>query len=176
MADPRSSLLRALVRDVPDFPKPGVLFRDITPLLRDAGALSRAIDALSEPYGDSDVDYVVGVEARGFILAPAVALRIGAGFVPARKEGKLPAAVARTEYELEYGRGAMEIHHDALGQGDRVVVLDDVLATGGTVRAACRLVESLGAHIVGLSFLVELTPLGGRRGLDAYRVDSVIQY
>lgn len=168
--------LRALVRDVPDFPKPGILFRDITPLLRDPAGLEAAVDALGSPYGDQEVDCVVGIEARGFILAPAVALRLGAGFAPARKEGKLPCATARAEYDLEYGRSAIELHRDALAPGDRVVVLDDVLATGGTARAACRLVEGLGARVVGLSFLVELTALGGRQGLAAFCVASVIEY
>jgi len=168
--------LRALVRDVPDFPQPGILFRDITPLLRDAAGLQDTIDALVAPWSPGDVDYVAGIEARGFVLGPSVALRLKAGFLPVRKAGKLPCAVARQEYELEYGSAAIELHRDALGQGDNVVIVDDVLATGGTAGAAVRLVESLGATVVGLGFLLELTALGGRRGLDAYRIESVIEY
>ena len=162
--------LRTMVRDVADYPQPGILFRDITPLLRDAVGLQDAIDALAAPWSPGDV------EARGFVLAPAVALRLQAGFLPVRKAGKLPCAVTRQEYDLEYGSAAIELHRDALEQGDRVVIVDDVLATGGTARAAVRLVESLGATVVGLEFLVELTALDGRRGLDDYRIESVIEY
>lgn len=168
--------LRALVRDVPDFPQPGIVFRDFTPLLRDAAGLQDTIDALSAPWSPGDVDYVAGIEARGFVLGPSVALRLKTGFLPVRKAGKLPCAVARQEYELEYGSAAIELHRDALGQGDNVVIVDDVLATGGTARAAVRLVESLGATVVGLGFLLELTALGGRRKLDGYRIESVIEY
>ncbi len=170
------SRLRALIRDVPDFPQAGVLFRDITPLLGDAGGLRAAVDALAAPFAEGGVDLVAGIEARGFLLGPAVAARLGVGFVPMRKEGRLPRETVREEYELEYGRAVIEVHEDALGAGDGVLVLDDVLATGGTARAACRLVEALGGRIAGLSFLVELQSLGGRKGLEAYRVESAVQF
>ena len=170
------SELRALIRDVPDFPEAGVRFRDITPLLGDARGLRAAVDALVAPFAESGVDLVAGIEARGFLLGPAVATRLGAGFVPMRKEGRLPRETVREEYQLEYGRAVIEVHKDALGAGDCVLVLDDVLATGGTARAACRLVETLGGRIAGLSFLVELQPLKGRKGLEAYRVESAVQF
>lgn len=170
------SRLRALIRDVPDFPEAGVLFRDITPLLGDARGLRAAVDALAAPFAESGVDLVAGIEARGFLLGPAVATRLGVGFVPMRKEGRLPRETVREEYQLEYGRAVIEVHEDALGAGDGVLVLDDVLATGGTARAACRLVEALGGRIAGLSFLVELQPLGGRKGLEAYRIESAVQF
>lgn len=170
------SRLRSLIRDVPDFPEAGVLFRDITPLLGDARGLRAAVDALAAPFADSGVDLVAGIEARGFLLGPAVATSLGAGFVPMRKEGRLPRETVREEYQLEYGRAVIEVHKDALVAGDCVLVLDDVLATGGTARAACRLVEALGGRIAGLSFLVELQPLGGRKGLEAYRVESAVQF
>ena len=170
------SRLRSLIRDVPDFPEAGVLFRDITPLLGDARGLRAAVDALAAPFADSGVDLVAGIEARGFLLGPAVATSLGAGFVPMRKEGRLPRETVREEYQLEYGRAVIEVHKDALAAGDCVLVLDDVLATGGTARAACRLVEALGGRIAGLSFLVELQPLGGRKGLEAYRVESAVQF
>ena len=168
--------LRALVRDVPDFPKPGILFRDITPLLRDANGLQGTIDALSEPWHDAGVDYVAGIEARGFILGPAVAMHLCSGFLPVRKAGKLPADIVSEQYELEYGTATIELHRDALGEGDQILIVDDVLATGGTARAAVRLVEALGATVVGLAFLIELTALGGRQGLESYRIESVIDY
>ncbi len=170
------SRLRALIRDVPDFPEAGVLFRDITPLLGDARGLRAAVDALAAPFAESGVDLVAGIEARGFLLGPAVATRLGVGFVPMRKEGRLPRETIREEYQLEYGRAVIEVHEDALGAGDGVLVLDDVLATGGTARAACRLVEALGGRVAGLSFLVELQPLGGRKGLEAYRIESAVQF
>ena len=168
--------LRSLIREVPDFPQAGILFRDITPLLGDPEGLQAAVEALAVPFTGSGVDYVAGIEARGFLLGPAVAASLGAGFVPIRKQGKLPREAVREEYQLEYGRAVIEAHRDALGPGDRVLVLDDVLATGGTARAACRLVESLGARIVGLAFLVEIGPLGGRRRLEPYRIESVVHY
>ena len=170
------SRLRSLIRDVPDFPEAGVLFRDITPLLGDARGLRAAVDALAAPFAESGVDLVAGIEARGFLLGPAVATCLGVGFVPMRKEGRLPRETIREEYQLEYGRAVIEVHEDALGAGDGVLVLDDVLATGGTARAACRLVEALGGRIAGLSFLVELQPLGGRKGLEAYRIESAVQF
>lgn len=171
-----TDLLRALIRDVPDYPKAGILFRDITPLLRDTEGLQTTIDALATPWAAAEVDYVAGIEARGFVLGPSVALRLEAGFLPVRKAGKLPCPAAREEYDLEYGTAAIELHRDALGPGDLVVIVDDVLATGGTARAAVRLVEGLGATVVGLAFLIELTALGGRDGLDGHRIESVINY
>ena len=168
--------LRSLIRGVPDFPKAGVLFRDITPLLGDPEGLRAAVEALAAPFTGSGVDYVAAMEARGFLFGPAVAARLGAGFVPIRKQGKLPRAALREEYELEYGRAVIEVHQDAMGPGDGILVLDDVLATGGTARAACRLVESLGARIVGLAFLVEILPLEGRKGLEPYRIESAVQH
>ena len=168
--------LRRWIRDVPDFPQPGILFRDITPLLRDAAALEATVEALAAPYRTRGVGVVAGIEARGFILGPAVALRLGVGFVPIRKAGKLPGEVARQEYELEYGASVIEVHRDAIAAQDRVLLLDDVLATGGTAAAAARLVAGLGAEIAGLSFLIELTDLGGRAGLGGHHIESLLQY
>lgn len=168
--------LRARIRDVPDFPRPGIVFKDITPLLLDADALSEAIDLLAEDAERREVAFVVAAEARGFILGAAVAARIGAGFVPARKPGKLPSATASVEYELEYGVDALEVHSDALAGGARVLVHDDLIATGGTAEAKCRLVEEAGAVVAGCSFLVELAFLGGRERLAPRPVHSVIAY
>jgi adenine phosphoribosyltransferase len=168
--------LRALVRDVPDFPEPGVTFRDITPLLGDADGFRRAVDALSDPFLDEDVDRVVGVEARGFILAAPVAYRLGASFVPVRKAGKLPWAVVREEYQLEYGTDRLEIHRDAIHPDERILVVDDVLATGGTAAATCRLVEELGGSIVGVGILIELSALGGRAALGERRLEAITTY
>ena len=171
-----SEHLRSLVRDVPDFPSPGILFRDISPLLQDPAGLRETMAALIKPWKSTKASYVAGMEARGFILGPSVAVGLDAGFLPLRKPGKLPCAVVRQEYELEYGTAALELHRDALSAGDRVVIVDDVLATGGTARAAIRLVESLQATVVGLAFLIELTALNGRDGLENYRMESVITY
>jgi adenine phosphoribosyltransferase len=168
--------LRALIRDVPDFPRPGIVFKDITPLLLDAEALRRAIDLLVEDAEKREVAFVVAAEARGFILGAAVAARIGAGFVPARKPGKLPAETASVRYQLEYGVDALEVHRDALAGGARVLVHDDLLATGGTAAAKCRLVEDAGAVVAGCSFLVELAFLDGRRALAPHPVHSVVVY
>ena len=168
--------LESKIRAIPGFPKPGVVFRDITPLLGHPRGLRAAVDALASPFGGSGVGHVAGIEARGFLLGPAVAARLGAGFVPIRKQGRLPREAVREEYELEYGREAIEVHRDALEPGDGVLILDDVLATGGTAAAACRLVEALGARIVGLSFLVEIRPLEGRKALEGYRIESAVQY
>jgi adenine phosphoribosyltransferase len=164
------SWLTTHVRDIADYPRPGVTFRDITPLLGDAEAFRRAVDELAAPFRDQSIDRVVGVEARGFIPAAAIAYNLGAGFVPVRKAGKLPWAVAREEYELEYGRDKLEIHRDAIHPDERIVVIDDVLATGGTASATARLVTALGGVIVGLGFLIELADLGGRERLTAYDV------
>lgn len=168
--------LRRLVRDVADFPEPGVVFRDITPLLGDADALEEAVDALVAQFADTEVDRVVGVESRGFIFGAAVALRLGAGFVPVRKPGKLPWAVVREEYQLEYGADKLEIHRDAIHPGERILIVDDVLATGGTARATARLVETLGGEIAGLGFLIELDDLGGRSRLGERPVGSLLHY
>jgi adenine phosphoribosyltransferase len=168
--------LRALVRDIPDFPQPGITFKDITPLLLDAGALDRAVSGLADTVADATVDLVVAAEARGFILGAALARELGAGFVPARKPGKLPHETVSAEYALEYGIDALEVHADALAGGARVLVHDDLLATGGTAGALCELVGNLGAEIVGCAFLVELSFLGGRQRLAGHKVHSLIAY
>ena len=171
-----TSWLTELIRDIPDYPKPGVTFRDITPLLGDSEGFERSINELVHRFADVAVDRVIGVEARGFIIAAPVAYRIGAGFVPVRKAGKLPWAVAREEYILEYGTDKLEVHRDGMFPGERVLVVDDVLATGGTAAAAVRLVEGLGAEVVGLGFAIEIGPLGGRDNLKGYEVESLITY
>ena len=171
-----ASDLRDYIRDVPDFPRPGIVFKDATPLLLDAGALRRAVEALAEHAADRDVALVVAAEARGFVLGGALAEAIGAGFIPARKPGKLPAEVSAVEYALEYGVDALEVHRDALSDGARVLVHDDLLATGGTARALCDLVQGAGARIVGCSFLVELGFLGGRERLRPHEVHSLVRY
>ena len=168
--------VREHVRAIEDYPQPGVTFRDITPLLGNEAAFGRAIDDLVTKFHDVSVDRVVGVESRGFILAAPVAYRLRAGFVPVRKSGKLPWAVAREEYELEYGTDKLEIHRDAIHPEERILVIDDVLATGGTASATCRLVDALGGSVVGLGFLVELPSLGGRSALDGRRVESLVEY
>jgi adenine phosphoribosyltransferase len=168
--------LRDYIRDVPDFPRPGIVFKDATPLLLDAAALRSAVEALAEHAVDRDVALVVAAEARGFVLGGALAQWIGAGFIPARKPGKLPAEVSAVEYALEYGVDALEVHRDALQDGARVLVHDDLLATGGTARALCDLVEGAGARIVGCSFLVELGFLGGRERLRPHEVHSIVRY
>ncbi len=168
--------LKGLIRQVPDFPKPGILFYDITTLLKDAAALRTVIEELAERYRAARPDVVVGIEARGFIFAPAVAFALGAGFVPVRKPNKLPAATERIEYALEYGTDSLEIHRDAIAPGARVLIVDDVLATGGTAAAVARLVGKLGGSVLGLAFVVELVFLEGRRKLDGYEVFSLLQY
>jgi adenine phosphoribosyltransferase len=168
--------LEGLVRDVPDFPKPGIVFKDVTPLWADADAFRFSIDAIADHFAGVEVDRVVGIEARGFILAAPVAYRFGAGFVPVRKPGKLPAEIASEDYELEYGTDRLEVHRDGVLAGQRVLVIDDVLATGGTAAATIRLVETLGGLVVGLGFLIELGFLGGRRRLDGYEMVSLITY
>ncbi len=165
-----------MIRDIPDHPAPGVTFRDITPLLGDPKAFRVAIDALVDPFAGAGVDHVVGVEARGFIVGAPVAFCLGAGFVPVRKPGKLPWRTHVAAYSLEYGADELEIHEDALAPGQRVLIVDDVLATGGTAAATCQLVEGRGATVVGLSFLVELAGLGGRAPLDGRTVSSVVRY
>ncbi len=172
--DPQS--LKKLIREVPDWPKPGILFYDITTLLKDKVGFATLIDALSEHYLDCKVDVVVGVEARGFIFAPALAYRLNAGFVPVRKPKKLPAETARWTYQLEYGTDTLEIHRDAIQPGQRVLVVDDLLATGGTANATVELAKSLGGDVCGVGFAVELTFLNGRKKLAGNDVFSLLQY
>ena len=170
------SILRRRVRDIPDFPKPGITFKDITPLLLDAALFRRTTEALAAPFSGDRITHVVAIEARGFILGAPVAQHLGAAFVPMRKPGKLPYLIERVEYALEYGIDALEAHRDALGSGDRAVLVDDVLATGGTASAACRIVESLGAAVVGCSFLMTLSFLQGEAVLRSRRVEKLITY
>jgi adenine phosphoribosyltransferase len=168
--------LKQRIRQVPDFPKPGILFYDITTLLADAQGFRETIDALAAPYKGQGIETVIGIESRGFILASAVADRLDAGFVPVRKPGKLPAATIREVYALEYGTDALEVHHDAVKPGQRVLLLDDVLATGGTARAATALIRKLGGDLVAAAFLIELNFLNGREKLQGEQVFSVLQY
>ena len=168
--------LKQMIRSVPDFPKPGINFFDITTLLKEPTGLRATIDALSAPYADARIETVVGIESRGFILGSAVAQQLGAGFVPVRKPGKLPAKAIKEVYELEYGKDAIEIHADAIEKGQRVLIVDDVLATGGTAAATMRLVKQLGGELHGLAFLIELTFLDGKKKLPGENVYSVLQY
>jgi adenine phosphoribosyltransferase len=167
---------RAAVRDVPDFPKPGIIFKDITPLLGNAGLFAAATDEMASRAADLAITHVVGIESRGFIIAAPVAQAIGAGFVPVRKPGKLPFRAIREEYALEYGTDSLNIHEDAVGRSARVLVVDDVLATGGTAAATCRLVERAGGKVVGCSFLIELAFLNGRSRLEGRAIDSLLTY
>jgi len=171
-----SGRIKGLVRDIPDFPHAGVTFRDITPLLGSAEDFQRVVNDLVHRFDDTPVDRVLGMEARGFILAAPVAFRIGAGFVPVRKAGKLPWAVVREEFSLEYGSDKLEMHRDAIHPGERVLIIDDVLATGGTAAATCRLVETLGGVVAGLGFLIEISALGGRAKLGDRPVESLAVY
>jgi adenine phosphoribosyltransferase len=168
--------LRTRIREIPDFPKPGILFYDITTLLKDADAFHEAVDLLTDPWRDQHVDLVVGMESRGFIFSAPMAYELDAGFVPVRKLGKLPAETVSVEYALEYGTNTLEVHKDAILPGQRVLIVDDLLATGGTVLGTIELVRQLKAEVVGLGFLVELLFLKGRERLDGYRIQSVIQY
>ncbi len=168
--------LERLIRDVPDFPKKGVVFKDITPLLADPAGLSLAVEYLTQPFRAVHVDLVVGAESRGFIFATAVARNLSAGFVPIRKPGKLPAAKRSLTYDLEYGTDTLEIHADAIRPGQRVLMVDDLLATGGTMQACCDLVKKLGGNIIGVAFLIELRFLHGREKLQGYDVHSVMSY
>jgi adenine phosphoribosyltransferase len=168
--------LKTLIREVPDFPKKGILFYDITTLLKDKAGLATLIDALAEHYIKHDVDLVLGMEARGFIFAPALAYRLNAGFVPLRKPGKLPAATVKFDYALEYGTNTLEIHQDAIQKGQRVLIVDDLLATGGTANATAKLATSLGAVVAGLGFVVELDFLKGRELLKGHEVFSLLHY
>ena len=173
---PDCNALKSLIRGVPDFPKPGILFYDITTLLKDKLGFARLIDAMSEYYLNKQVDVVIGIEARGFIFGPALAYRLNAGFVPVRKPKKLPAETVRWTYELEYGSDTLELHKDALRPGQRVVIVDDLLATGGTALASMKLAQTLGAEIVGFAFVIELDKLGGRSKLEPHDVLSLIHY
>jgi adenine phosphoribosyltransferase len=174
--DDRLAAVKAAIRDVPDFPKPGIVFKDITPLLGDAGTFRKAMELMAEMCGGLEVDHVVAIESRGFIFGGALADRLGAGFVPVRKPGKLPWRRVSRTYELEYGTDALEMHQDALRPGARALVVDDVIATGGTARAVSELVEQLGAHVAAHAFLVELSFLGGRRKLEGYDVRSLVRF
>ena len=176
MTDRSTDDLRAKIREVPDFPKPGILFYDITTLLRDGDAFREVIDRMAEAVKGERIDLVVGMESRGFIFAAPLADRLGAGFVPVRKLGKLPAETIEVEYDLEYGTATLEIHRDAISRGQRVLVVDDLLATGGTVLGTIELVRRLGGEIAGLSFMVELTALDGRAKLGEFAIHTLIAY
>ncbi|MEE0451356.1 adenine phosphoribosyltransferase [Peptacetobacter sp.] len=168
--------LESKIRNIQDFPKPGIGFKDITTLLKDGEAFKEAVDRIVENLKDKDIDYVVGPEARGFLLGAPVAYALGAGFVPIRKPGKLPAEVVSFEYDLEYGTDKIEMHKDSIEEGKKVVIIDDLLATGGTVEAATKLIESLGGEIVSIQFLIELEFLNGKDKLKGYDVESIIKY
>jgi adenine phosphoribosyltransferase len=168
--------LKQMIRSVPDFPKPGINFFDITTLLKQPEGLKATVEALSEPYAGARIDTVVGIESRGFILGSAVADRIGAGFVPVRKVGKLPSTTVRASYDLEYGTDSLEMHSDAIEKGQKVLVVDDLLATGGTARATVDLVRQLGGHVHGVAVLIELLALNGRTKLPGENVRAVLQY
>lgn len=169
-------VLKAKIRHVPDFPKAGILFYDVTTLLRDPEGLKLAVDGLTAPFRDRGIDLVVGIESRGFILGAAVADRIGAGFVPVRKLGKLPSQTVRASYSLEYGTDSLEIHSDAVEPGQRVVIIDDLLATGGTAAATVGMVRQLGGQVEGIGFLIELLELNGRRKLEGENITALLQY
>jgi adenine phosphoribosyltransferase len=171
-----TKVLRESVRDIPDFPSPGVMFKDITPLLADPTAFSTAVDAMVVSFGRGTIDKVVGIEARGFIIAAPVAYHFGAGFVPLRKQGKLPYQTLAQSYDLEYGTAELEVHADAFAPGDRVLIVDDVLATGGTAEAACELVERAGGKVVGLAFIIELEFLKGADKIKGRDYVSLLQY
>lgn len=176
MSDAVRDVLERCIRDVPDFPKPGILFKDITPILSDPRVFNLCLDTMAETYDGVALDVIVGIEARGFIFGAALAARMRKAFVPARKPGKLPSATRRVEYQLEYGTDAIEMHVDAISAGQRVLVVDDVLATGGTASATCELVRKLGAEVIGASFVIELTFLSGRDRLRPIAVSSLVQY
>ncbi|MCL4683896.1 adenine phosphoribosyltransferase [Myxococcota bacterium] len=178
---PRSSVSRApdlqsFIRDVPDFPRPGILFRDVTPLLGDAGALKAAVGALADPFRHVGVEKVMGIESRGFVFGAPVALALETGFALVRKAGKLPGRTRRVTYDLEYGTDTVEMHEDSLRAGERVLVVDDLIATGGTAAAAVQLARDCGAHVVGCAFLIELTALAGRRRLDVDPIHVLLRY
>ncbi|MEZ5319336.1 MAG: adenine phosphoribosyltransferase [Vicinamibacterales bacterium] len=168
--------LKQRIRHVPDFPKPGILFYDVTTLLEDREGFRMAVDAMAEPHEAADVDMIVGIESRGFIFGAALADRLGAGFAPVRKPGKLPSKTVRESYALEYGTDALEIHADAIDPGQRVLIVDDLLATGGTAAATVKLVRGLGGDVVGVQFLIELVALNGRARLDGETIGAVLKY
>ncbi len=168
--------LEKLIRDVPDFPRPGIVFKDITPLLADSAGLALAVELMANPYRRSHIDLVVGAESRGFIFGTAVAQSLNAGFIPVRKPGKLPSQRQARTYQLEYGEDTLEMHADALNGNHRVLMVDDLLATGGTMKACCDLVQDLGGQIVGISVLIELAFLNGRKAVAPHQVQSVLRY
>jgi len=168
--------LKRTIRDVNNFPKPGIVFKDVTPVLLDVALFAQTVKLMADPYRDARITRVVSIESRGFLFGAPIALELGAGVVPIRKPGKLPAATQRVEYALEYGTDALEMHHDAVGPGDRVLVVDDVLATGGTANAAAQLVGGTGAAVVGFTFLIELDFLKGRQRLQGRRVEALLHY
>ncbi|HEY9600489.1 MAG TPA: adenine phosphoribosyltransferase [Allocoleopsis sp.] len=170
--------LKSLIRDIPDFPKPGILFRDITTLLRNPEGLRYTIDTLTQKCRDAglEAEYVVGMESRGFLIGPPLAYQLGAGFIPVRKPGKLPAAVHTVEYELEYGMDQLEVHQDAFHPGSRVLIVDDLIATGGTAAATAKLVQQIGCELVGFGFIIELRDLGGRQQLPDLPVVTLVEY
>lgn len=168
--------LKDYIRDVPDFPKEGIIFKDITPLLRSPKSFQAVVDSLADKFADERIDLVLGVEARGFIIAGAVALNLDVGFVPVRKAGKLPCETRAVEFELEYGTDTLEMHNDAVEPGQRILIIDDLLATGGTAVACCKLVENAGGEVTALAFVIELSFLEGRKKLRGYQILSLIQY
>jgi adenine phosphoribosyltransferase len=168
--------LKKYIRDIPDWPKKGILFRDITPLLADSVALAAAVNNLSDGFRNLGIDYVAAVEARGFIFGSAVAKELGVGFVPIRKKGKLPFNTESVTYDLEYGTDTLEVHSDAVGRGAKVLMVDDLLATGGTMAAACRLIEKIGGQVAAIAFLIELTDLAGREKLSGHKINTVLSY
>src|SRR5688572_24819123 len=172
----RMDELKAIIREIPDWPKKGILFYDVTTLMKDGPSFKKAIDALIGPFKDKHVDLVIGVEARGFIFAPTVAYALGAGFVPVRKPKKLPAPTRSVSYQLEYGSDSLEIHQDAIEPGQRVLIVDDLIATGGTAAAVADMVEEMGGTVVGLAFLVELDFLKGRDKLSKHHITSILRY
>lgn len=168
--------LKQLIRDIPDFPKKGIIFKDITPLLQNPNGLKEITEKISEHYRDKNIDLIAGAEARGFIIGAAVAHKLGVGFIPIRKPGKLPYKTTRITYQLEYGTDALEMHKDAIKPGQNILMVDDLLATGGTMAACCKLIESMEGHVVSCAFVVELTFLNGRKALQGYDIFSLIQY
>ncbi len=168
--------LKAKIRDIPDFPEPGIIFRDITPLVADPSALQLSVYQLLQPFLGENINAVAGMEARGFIFGSLVAWELGVGFIPLRKPGKLPYDVQSVSYDLEYGSAALEVHTDAVNAGDHILLIDDLIATGGTAKASCQLVEALGGEIVGCAFVIELDALKGREKLSNYRVHSLLHY
>lgn len=172
----KKQAIKELIRDINDFPSPGIIFRDITPLLSTPEALDAVIDIMVQPYLNQNIDYIAAIDARGFIFGSAIARQLGAGFIPVRKKGKLPYKTISDSYSLEYGCNEIEMHIDAVKPGDNVLVVDDLLATGGTLGAACNLIEELGAKVAGISLLIELTALEGRKNLKGHNINAVIKY